>query len=125
MYISKLYIDDYIISPSSNCSIYLGNFEARKNDIGTIFRASIKNDCGVIFDVSECTNKYLIFRNPNGIVSTKVASFYTNGEDGVIQYTTVENDLGVVGIWSVQAYVVFVDGEWKTNIRKFKVLDNI
>jgi hypothetical protein len=65
------------------------------------------------------------FRKPDGLVITKTAFFVTNGSDGTIIYTTIENDLNVSGGWSLQAHVVTLTINFKTDIYNFTVEKNI
>lgn len=102
--------------------------EVHYNDIGTIFRATI-NDCingtQTIIDLSAATTLQLIFKSPNGVVKTKNASLTTDGTDGQIQYTTVDQDLDEVGNWKLQAYIVLPSGSWRSDIGCFRVYENL
>lgn len=98
--------------------------EIHVNDIGTIFRGTIK-DASTTMDVSGATTKQIIFRKPNATTVTQTAAFYTDGSDGIIQYTTVSGDLDTAGIWRIQAYIVTPSGNWKTDVQQFEVYPNI
>jgi type IV secretory pathway VirB6-like protein len=98
--------------------------EIHQNDIGTIFKATIKDDTTVV-DISSATTKQLIFTKPDGTKLEKDASFFTDGTDGILTYTTVSGDLSVVGTWKVQGYVILTSGTWKTDIKKMKVHRNL
>jgi len=98
--------------------------EIHLNDIGTEFRCTIK-DCSTVVDVSTVTTKELIFVKPSGERLTKTASFYTDGTDGIITYTSVSGDLNECGLWSIQGFVIIGTGEFHSNIRNFKVERNL
>lgn len=107
--------------------------EARVGDVGTIFRATIKDD-GVVVDVSTATTKQLIFRKADGTVVAKDATFTTDGTDGKIEYATeaavvgppaVAAFLSVAGQWAYQGYIVSAAGSWKSDIEQFVVHANL
>lgn len=94
-------------------------------DVGTLFRVTLTQDDGSIFDVSSATVKTLIFARPDGSTMDKLAVFITNGSDGKIGYITIANDLNVAGSWKLQAYVELPTGKWHSAIAKFKVKVNL
>lgn len=99
--------------------------EIHKGDIGTIFEVTLKDDVAIV-DVSSATTKEIFFRKPDGTtVLTKAAEFKTDGTDGIIQYTTILDDLDSVGGWKIQGHVILSTGEWKSDIASFKVYDNL
>lgn len=55
--------------------------------------------------LSTATTKQILITQPDGTVLTKTATFFTDGDDGVLTYTTVDGDL-VEGTSSMRAYVV-------------------
>lgn len=93
--------------------------EIHIGDIGTAIRCTIKDDTSIV-DVSGASVLQLIFRKPDGTITTKDASFYTNGSDGIIQFITTSSFLDQVGTWKVEGYVVINDGHWKSDIKRFK-----
>lgn len=99
--------------------------EIHKNDVGTIFRVTMK-DGDTAVDISTATTKRLIFTKPDGVKVNKNTSFYTDGVDGIMQYTTTASgDLDVCGNWRIQGYVALPSGSWHTDIVSFKVHDNL
>jgi len=98
--------------------------EIHEGDIGTLFKATFKDGTTVV-DISTATTKQLIFKKPSGSELEKDASFYTDGTDGILTYTTVSGDLDEIGTWKVQGYVVLVSGSWKSDIHTFKVYRNL
>jgi len=55
------------------------------------------------------TTKQILITQPDGTVLTKTASFYTDGSDGILTYTTIAGDL-VEGTSSMRAYLVITGG---------------
>lgn len=99
--------------------------EIREYDIGTKFLITMKDQDGDVLDISQATSKKIYFQKPDGTTLNKDASFETNGDDGLIYYTSVENDLTPEGTWQIQAMVVLPDGTWRSTIRSFQVHENI
>lgn len=101
--------------------------EVHKGDIGTTFMVTIKDENDTVKDISAYTTRQLLFRKPDGsTVLTKTASFYTDGTDGKIYYTTVSGDLDTVGIWRLQAYLHNGSTNYrKSNVGTFSVFDNL
>lgn len=95
------------------------------NDIGTIFRLEIVDTAGVVIDVSTATVKYIYFQKPDGTKKKKTAAFYTDGSDGIIQYTSVSGDIDQTGAWQVQGYVETSDGKFFTRKATFNVLNTL
>ena len=95
------------------------------NSIGTVIRLTIEED-GSAVNVSGVSTKQIKFTDPGGTVTTQTATFYTDGTDGIIQYTTVDGDLDVVGEWQAQAYVAGLSG-WTghSTIHRFRVEPNL
>ena len=99
--------------------------EIHAGNIGTVFRITVKDGDDIV-DVSTVLSKLMYFSKPNGEVLTKNASFYTDGVDGVIQYTSASGDLDQVGTWELQSKIIFPNGNtFYTDIQKFKVIRNL
>jgi len=98
--------------------------EIHLNDIGTVFRATLY-DGSTIVDVSGATTLELVFGKPDGTSSAKTATFTDDGVDGQIQYTVVDGDLDQLGDWKIQAHIILLGGEWRSNIDNFRVYKNI
>lgn len=95
-------------------------------DVGTVFRLTIVEADGVTpIDVSAATVKSILFQKGNGARTKKTATLYTDGTDGVIQYTAVAGDVDSAGNWQLQGYVEIPDGKFYSEILRFRVLDNI
>jgi len=98
--------------------------EIHTYDIGTVFEVTLL-DTDVVVDIALATTKEIIFLKPSGTSVTKTAEFKTTGSDGIIQYTTILDDLNEVGGWKIQAKVTLPTGTWSSDISKFKVYSNI
>jgi hypothetical protein len=103
----------------------MGAGEIRKNDIGTIFYGTILDQDSSAADLSSATTKQIKLLRPDGTSVEKDASFQTDGTDGILEYTTVSGDLSVCGVWKIQWYVVLSGGTWRTDVKTFKVYDNL
>ena len=75
--------------------------------------------------MSSATTKQILIKSPNKSVAIKTGSFLTDGTDGIMKYTTVDDDISKTGVWSIQAKVIFVTGTWYSDIQEFKVYDNL
>lgn len=98
--------------------------EIHLNDIGTEFRCTIKDGTSAV-NVSSASAKQLVFVSPDGTRLVKTASFYTDGTDGIITYTTVDGDINAIGIWTLQGIVTIGTGVFHSDIKNFKVERNI
>jgi hypothetical protein len=99
--------------------------EIHKNDVGTVFNVTIKDQSNAIVDISAATTKQIIFTDPEGTDVAKTATFNTDGTDGKINYVILVDDLDLVGLWKMQAKVITPAGTWHSNITEFNVLDNL
>lgn len=93
-------------------------------DIGTIFRTTVKED-GTAVDISTATTKQIIFQPPSGVAVAQTAVFFTDGSDGIMQYVTVADDLNIGGIWRLQGFVVLPTWQGHGDQVEFKVYDNL
>ena len=98
--------------------------EVHKDDIGTVFLVTLY-DGSTALDVSGAIVKQIVFQDADGTVTTQTATFTTDGTDGKIQYTTIADDLSVVGKWKIQGYVQLASGQWKSNVGNFRVYSNL
>lgn len=93
-------------------------------DIGTIFEITLYDDT-VIVDLSGATVKSILLTDANGAVVVHAADFKTDGTDGIIQYTTIADDLSSAGNWKIQGRVTLPTGTWSSDISTFKVYTNL
>ena len=99
--------------------------EIHKNDIGTVFKVTIKDGSSSV-DISTSTTKQLIFKKPSGQKLEANASYYTDGSDGIITYTTVDGDLNEEGMWKIQGKIILSGGNtFNTDLTSFKVHRNL
>lgn len=100
--------------------------EIHLNDIGTMFKITILDQDETAKDISSYTTKQFIFRKPSGTLLTKTASFFTNGSDGILYYTSVSGDLDEIGVWKLQVSINDgVSNYRKTNVGNFRVFENL
>jgi hypothetical protein len=99
--------------------------EIHVNDIGTVFEVTILKD-DVALDISGFTDYDIKFKPPlGGDLMTVDAVYVTDGTDGKLQYTTVDGDLSVKGVWKVQGFVTSPVGSWHSEIEEFTVYKNL
>ncbi len=106
----------------ATCEIHVG-------DVGTVFTITLQDcsvDPAVPVDLTAATTIEIIFQKPPDTKVTQTGVVVNSpGTDGVIKYTSVENDLDKSGTWKIQARVVFPTGEWKSSVDEFTVYPNI
>lgn len=98
-------------------------------DIGTIIRVTLQDtnsSCvSSALNVSSASTITFTFKKPDGSKITRNGGFTTDGSDGQVQYTTVDGDLDQCGEWRVQLYLVLTSGSWRSEIGRFRVIDNL
>ena len=99
--------------------------EIRVGDVGTIFRDTVKDQDKVIVDISSASNLDMIFRKPDGVAVVKTAVLTGDGTDGEMEYVTITDDLDQPREWQRQGLVEVGGGEWRTDIKKFMVHENL
>lgn len=99
--------------------------EVHVGDVGTKFTANLKDD-GVAVDLTGAITLTLRFMRPNRSRFEKMASVVGADTDGVIQYTTVANDISNdPGTWNWQPYIELPSGSWSADWKPFHVEANI
>jgi len=96
--------------------------------IGTALEATVPdcaNSPASVVDISGFISLIIKLRNPKGVVVEKTADLTTDGTDGKMHYVTVEGDLNMKGIWSIQGIVELPAGKWNTAIDRFEVVANL
>lgn len=78
---------------------------------------SVEEDSTAI-DISGYSTLQMILKDPDGIETTKTASFINDGADGLLTYTIQSGDIDKIGTWQVRAYL---DSELKTAWHSFTV----
>lgn len=97
--------------------------QIQENDIGTVFEYTIKDNANAIVDLSTASTgvKNLLFTRPDDVALTRTLTFYTDGTDGIVRYTSVNGDLIPAGIWQARCYFELANGKWHTDIDRFRV----
>ena len=102
--------------------------EIHYNDTGTLFLVTV-SDCvaGVStpLDISGADSVSLVLKSPSGVSSSRAAIFNSDGTDGKVKYITLSGDLNEVGTWRIQVLVTFPTSSFSSNVKTFKVYENI
>lgn len=95
-------------------------------DVGTIFRLTIvENDGTTVVPVQTATVKKILFKKSDGTKVSKTAAFYTDGSDGIIQYTGLAGEIDKAGVWYMQGYVEMPSGKFYSETVRFVVHENL
>lgn len=95
-------------------------------DVGTIIRLTITEDDGITpIDVSGANVKTFYFMKPDKTKHSVTAEFESDGADGKLVYTTIEDDIDAVGKWQVQAYVEIGTSKYYSTKAVFSVNGNL
>ena len=98
--------------------------EIHLNDIGTKFLVTVTDGSSAV-DISGASTKQIIIQKPSGTKLTVATAFDSDGTDGKMSYTTVEDDLDEAGSYKLQGKVAISDGTFYTDITSFKVYRNL
>ena len=79
--------------------------EIFKNNIGTIFEATVTDENGNVIDISAATVLKLNFKSPSGVFVSRTAILSSGGTNGKMRYTSLAGDIGETGTWTIQGYV--------------------
>lgn len=103
--------------------------EIHVGDIGTLFEVTLQDQSvtpAVAVDLTGATVLEIIFKIPPDGKVVKTATIKNPpGTDGIIQYTTVVNDLSVAGTWEIQGRIVLPSGTWSSSTEEFLVHPNL
>lgn len=99
--------------------------EIHKNDIGTLFKLTVKDEDSSVVNLSSASTKEILIEKPDTTVLTKTASFTTDGTDGLIEYNTISGDIDTIGKYKIQGKVILSGSTWYTDIKTFYVNDNL
>jgi hypothetical protein len=99
--------------------------EVHVDDVGTSLRCTIYDEDGEIVDLSDATELVIKLKSPSGVTSSKSASLYTDGTDGIIEYITEDGDIDEEGKWQLQGYVEVGGGHFSSSIHDFFVECNL
>lgn len=98
--------------------------EIHVGDVGTTFTFTIRDENDAVVNLATASVS-IIFGKPDSTQITKSGSLIGGGIGGQVSYTTVDGDLDLHGVWSVQAFVEFSSDKFYSDIQKFKVYRNI
>lgn len=98
--------------------------DIRVGDVGIAFKVTI-SDCETIVDISSASTKQILLYKPDGTVLTKTASFFTDGTDGILTYSTISGDIDLAGFWRIEAYVVLGASQYYSEIARFRVYNHL
>lgn len=100
----------------------------QSEDLGTVIRGTAytrTNGVDALIDLNDLSLITLIFRNPDGVVTTQtaIAENGDGGTDGIWIYTTIATDFTInPGIWYVQAKYTYATGDiLHSQIKAFNV----
>jgi hypothetical protein len=94
------------------------------DDYGWVGKLTLKQD-GVAVDISSYTTRQYILKDPAGTTAEKVATFDTDGTDGVLAYTIADGDIDSSGVWHVQARISKTGVELTADPLAFSVAERI
>ena len=94
------------------------------NDVGTVFEVTVVDENNAIVNLSASSVIQIRFTKPDATVFDRTAAFKTDGIDGIIQYTTIADDIDQKGDWCIQAHVEFTTPvrQWTSDADAFPVL---
>lgn len=98
--------------------------EIHVGDVGTVFRATIRDDAGIV-DLGAASSLKFVFRKPSGVVVEKDAQVTTSGADGQMEYIAEADLLDQEGVWRLQGVVATGAGEWHSEQEAFRVYPNL
>lgn len=93
-------------------------------DVGTVFRMTVIED-DVALDISSATVTQFKFKPPEGATKVVDADFYTDGTDGILQYSTEADLIDEAGRWILQVYLEMPVWKGHSTQFKFKVSEHI
>lgn len=96
-----------------------------QDDTGTAFIITLKDNNGVVFDVSGASERKIFFRKPSGTIISKDMTLVTSGTDGKVRYVTGIGDIDEAGNWKMQVKITISGAVKRSNIYKFKVERNL
>jgi len=90
-----------------------------------ILRATIKDQDGVVVDVSAASVLQIKLKKPGAVSVTRTATLTGAGTDGQIQYQVIASELDTPGEWERQARVVLAAKPYSSDISRFPVRENL
>jgi len=101
--------------------------EIHKDDVGTRFLVTIKDNVHARVDLTGATLKQLNFRQPDDTVLNRSGLSLGADSDssGIMYYDTVVGDLDTAGVYKMQGKVSIPSGTFYTDVYTFKVHSNL
>lgn len=93
-------------------------------DYGTVFTVTVRDQDNIIVNLAGASLSF-VFLKPDGTSITRSGSLATDGSDGKAEYTVVDGDIDMDGVWSVQLSIVFPSGLWHTTDTNLTVYEPI
>jgi hypothetical protein len=98
--------------------------EPHVGDVGTVFQVQVRD--GVLpADLSGAICLSMMFVSAKGRRFIVPALLATDGQDGLVRYTTMVGDLDAPGLWHLQVLVSMPLGSWCSGETSFSVLPNL
>jgi hypothetical protein len=83
----------------------VGQRVPKVGDYGFEIRMTLVDEDGTAVDISSATTRQILIEDPSGTVTTKTASFVTDGTDGLISWTVTDGFLATAGRYALEANV--------------------
>lgn len=99
--------------------------EIHVGDIGTQILVAVVNQDGGEADLSLAVSTIYSIEKPNGVILEVEADLYTDGQDGMLTYSSVDGDFDVAGIYKIQPRITFASGSYSGSIQSFRVYKNL
>jgi hypothetical protein len=99
--------------------------KAHVGDVGLILKPTVKDETDTIVSIATATVLTIKLEDPFGVVTSKTASLFTDGTDGILKYATLAADLHTAGRWVAQGYVEMTGRKFHTAQKVFTVEGNL
>ncbi len=103
--------------------------EIHISDIGTTFRATVKDGANAIdLSTATITSIFFVFRDPGGTANTQTSTAFSDASTGVVDFTVTSAALfNTQGGWHLQLIVSTgtTTTNWHTDIQAFTVHPNL
>lgn len=93
--------------------------------VGVVIESEVRDQDGVVVDVSAFTLLELDLRKPDGTTITRTGQLTTDGTNGFVQYTTIAGDLDQPGQWRRQWRIAIPGWSGPAATESFNVAANI
>jgi hypothetical protein len=98
----------------------------QQGQVGLAIEIAFVSAAGAVVDISSATAKLIRLEFSTALAVQFVASFVTDGTDGLITYLTVSSaELGFAGTTKIQGEITLPNGALRTAIGKFTIHRNL